>query len=388
MSKFNQQFTNIKSYINKDFLGVDETTFIAKQDVEFGLFKLFNTVQNRYVILERPVMHQVCYNNEDNWWQESMCFMAPKIISTMVDGELVNSIEMESYISNNEWVPELKSILKFDTILSKLLLLESKATILNEKIYKSGNDYIARADMIDKHLCNCLDTMNAIGNVYLHSAKGLLFEPAYTTTNVLIHIGLVSTGELGLLSSYTNYLENFYYQLNSFINTTLATSTPEMKNMLTIEFLTYDALQYNNTPKFSKYEFESKCSKFVQDINKWITDKISLIDKCLDTLESFDNILKIVSTVAIAINVSKKANNLQANIQQAFDQDTITYDREITIATNYAMDYKSEYPPQQIGEAITLAIRKSLNAFGYFNKFESLLDLVYEGIPQYDKINS
>ena len=89
------------------------------------------------------------------------------------------------------------------------------------------------------------------------------------------------------------------------------------------------------------------------------------------------------------MNVSPKANNLQSHLIKGYAVEDNKYYQEIFVATTIANDYKNSYPVQKMGEAITLATRKALNTFGYFNEFEKLLDTIFEqGIPQYDKITT
>jgi hypothetical protein len=407
MKDISSQFTFAKQNISSDYLSVNKETFLP---IENKLFYLFNELDNRNIISERPVMVQVCYNGEDSWYYNNTCFMAPKVRQvTDNEGNIIgNEIEMESYISNNTWINELENIIAKDEIIEKLNTLESISKNLFEKIYKFGNDYIARADIIDKYTCNCINTMNAIGNIYLHLGYDKFLEPTYTksytiyqddgssniVSETLLKNGLILRStpfifEHGLLYMYDLYITNFTNLLYQYINDIKNNYNEEDRQQFYDNFLIYNDIQYENDPKFSYIEFKLKCQKFKNDILTWLDERINLIQNGLDIIDNFDNILKIISTVAITINVSKKANNLQQNISKGYDSEAVIYNEEIYIAQTVAMDYKFYYPQQQLGEAMQLAIKKAINYFGYYNKFEDFITNTYlQGIPQYDKIES
>ena len=381
------QFTKIDEFLNKDFLAVDKTTYIPTGN---QLFKLLNTLENRNVMATRPVLEQRCYSNEDFWWHANECTMVPKIISYMDnDGNMVNQIVTGEYISSNSWVMEIEQLLDFSTLKNKSTELKNITLPFFEKIYKYGNDYVARADMIDKYICNCMDSMIGIGNVYLHLGYKKFFEPTYTQSyldgdglqvpSILIKEGLIANNLVmnynhGFLQKYIIEIENYITLLNNFVTTVenLRTTDPTLAEEKVLQFFTLTEFEYKNyldqgTDVFSYIKLKLLCNTYISKINDWLDDRIDLLNTCTYNIDHYENILKIISTIAITLNVSPKANKLQNHINQGYDIDANKYYNEIATATRIAFDYKNFYPPQKLGEAITIATRKALNTFGYFN---------------------
>lgn len=389
----NTQFNKVLELLNTDFIGVDNTL----NSTSNKFFKYLNMIENRNIISTRPVLHKVCYGYYSDYWYDDgdYCTMEQVIDYVMENGDYVAKPRTETYISSNTWVNEITSFLKFDQIITKVNELKNITLTFSEKMEKSGMDYITQADMANSFVCNSIASMRGISNTFLTTIDNLLLCPTYTEEYYkldennynhyypadLIMIGLIGNGGVlnkpdnNLLELYISFLNNFIIKLATF----LASASDDDK----LFFLVGDEKDYTGKELFTLNYLKNNCTKFTNDIINFLNQRIELINGCLNIMTDYSTILKIVSTISIYYNTSAEANNIQRVLAQA------SYDNyaEVQIATNYAADSKYAYSQKDMAKGITLAIRKAVNHFNYYNKFETFLDLVFkQGIKQYDKI--
>lgn len=393
----NPQFDILDQLLEKDYIGVNED-FTPFDDHNLFFYQL-QQIEDRNIIETLPVMETVCGFNVIKSFTK-FCIEIPKITYTYDNGTIVKTIETIDTITGNTWINEIKEVLDFETIRTKLTELRSISDVFYQKIKKSGMDYTAKADMSNTYVCNSLALMRGVGNLFLTLHNQAFIYPTYTEAyagydtdgnytgipNSLIFKGLAQQNpglpqEDGLLSNYTNMLDNFLDRLSSF--TAIATELDKITFLTTLAPLP-NSIDYNQPP-LTLADLKASCQHHVSNILDNIETKILLVQDCLSVVDYFDKILKIISTVAIVYNTSNEANALQQVLLKGSDDNTL----ETKIAYDNAFDTKWSYSQAEMAIGIMVATRKTLNYFNYHNIFETILDKVFEqGIKQYDKITT
>lgn len=386
IKEYEQQLLKIKKLYKLDDIIGNKIDFNFPENT---ILYFLNKIEDRNIFSTRPIFEEVCYG-WISFLNNSHCV-------------LVDTGETEEYISNNNWQKEILDTFKLDKIESSFNTLEKEIINFYNKMNNFGNDYIIRADMAKKYVCNSMDVMRSIGNTYLHICYNRFFEPQevnyYKKTPNIIEdntywiqqvesfwINDLNTTEIeneqkknhSMLLKYNDFIklckikiQNVFasgdpYQFNIFIN-----GVDDLKD------------EYNN-PIFTLNYIKKESDLYYNEIINIIDRKINLLKNCSNALEYFEKILKVISSVSIVFNVSKEANLLQAKLKDTYDD----YSMEAQIATDMALNEKQTMKNIEIGKAIQNAIRKALNFFDFYNKFEKIItDILLEGVPQYDKIN-
>jgi len=358
------------------------------------IFKQLQLIEDRNIYGIRPIYQEVC------GWSYSLrkliCSDVPVMEYTIVNNQIQATPKEEEVVIGNSWFPIFEQNFAGNNLKAKIEKLRERTLIFVEKIEKSGVDYVAQSDMIKLYVCNSLSLMRGIGNLFLHIINGRLFFATYTgmydtsegdsfVPRILIQKGLLANTDFDItnsnqdsfLSDLQADMETFLLQLTQFaINGTQAEKE---------SFLLLDAYDNFGEPIFSlAYLIEMMQNKNAS-IEEWLDNKIVLIDRSIEALDKFMIILKIVSTVAVVFNSSGEATELLKVLAKEIPDNYA----EKAIAINFAIEEKWKYSQAEIGKAMMLAIRKTVNHFNYYNTFEEILDLIYEqGIPQYDKVTN
>lgn len=400
------QFDSVRTILETDFIGVDDTY----HETNHNFFYQLQLIEDRNIKEMLPVMETICGYNFLNVKFKELCVDVPKIEYSIVNGQVVSTQVVAETITGNSWIQIIKDLLKFDQINTNIDTLYNITDIFYNKVNKYGMDYIARADMSKNYVCNSLQMMRAVGNLFLHIQKGLFMYPTITESYVahndlgvntfiqeeLIFSGIVknpsgvSLPHAGVVNDFISFLTTFITELNTFNleNINLEAGTPAEVNEASqrkLQFLTDPAYDYNDLPNFSLNYLITTSNDFHIKINNVIQAKIDLITKSTAALDYFEKILKIIATVAIVYNTSTEANQLQKALLKESDDSSI----ETQVAVSNALESKWTYSQAEISKGIMIATKKSVNYFNYQGVFETIIDGVFEqGIPQYDQITT
>lgn len=407
------QFDLVRTKLETDYIGMDDTF----HETNHNFFYQLQLIEDRNIKELLPVMETICGYNFSNNKYKNNCIDVPKIEYSIVNGQIVATPVVVETITGNDWVPIIKDVLQFEHISSKLDELYNITDIFYNKLGKYGMDYIARSDMAKNYVCNSLQMMRAVGNLYIHIQRGLFMQPTITESYIarndsgdtafipaeLIFSGIIANQSgmvlphAGVLDDFITFLDDFIVQLNTFNieNQALEAGTSDEINEAEIRkssFLTSPAFDSRDSDgvgiepaNFCIAALIEKANLFRAEIDRIINAKIDLVTKSNSALEYFEKILKIISSVAIVYNTSTEANQLQKALLKESDDNSI----ETRIATQNAMETKWSYSQAEISKGIMIATKKSINYFNYQEVFETIIDGVFEqGIPQYDQITT
>jgi hypothetical protein len=389
---------NIHTQFDKTIEFIKASNLIAPNTFEDlsenKIFTQLQLIEDRNILAVRPIYKEVC------GWSYSlrklMCSQIPVMEYTLVDGQIQSKQKEEEVIVGNGWFPVFEQYFIGNQLETKIEKLRSQTSILVDKMEKSGTDYIAQADMIKLYVCNSLGLMRGIGNFFLHIIKGRLFFATYTglydtsvgdefVTRLLIQKGLLSDTDFDTTNSnHDSFLSDLHNDMDIFL-TQLQQFATSATNEEKESFILQSAYDSFGNPIFSlAYLIDMMQNKNVA-IEEWLDYKIELVNRSIESLDKFMIILKIISTIAIVFNSSGEATELLKVLAKEAPDNYA----EKAIAISFAIEEKWKYSQAELGKAMALAIRKTVNHFNYFNDFEEALDLIFEqGIPQYDKVTT
>lgn len=390
------QFNLINSFLDQDYISVDED-FLPIDESKF--FNQFQLIEDRNIVETIPVMEKFCGYNLIKTRQQ-FCIDIPKVTYTYDNGMIVKTIETIEIITGNSWIDEIKSFLGFEELKEKVEELKSVTNTFFTKIQKNGLDYTAKSDMTNTYVCNSLALMRGVGNLFLTIYNQAFFYPTYTEATTGYNIDglydgipqqLIYPGLIQLIPNLPKedcFITNYFFMLDNFLNqlvqfNSVATELDKV-TFLTAYVTPPNLIDYNN-PNITLSDLKAACLHHRTKIIELIDDKINLLNDCLSALETFDTILKLISTIAIVYNTSSEANNLQKVLLKGASENM----PETQKAYDFAIDTKWAYSQAETAIGVMVATRKTLNFFNYHNSFEMVLDKIFEqGIKQYDKITT